>query len=188
LPAGAPLLVAPYNLEPRKNLDALLAAVARLKEQTPGLMLALYGRAAVDDEREARFRARVSELRLDGAVSLTGFLEDPELAGLMERAEVFVFPSLYEGFGLPVLEAMTRGACVVARGESAMAEVVGDAGVLVETADPEQLAGALGALLRDPARRGRLGARARARAADWTTERMARETLACYERALRGPG
>jgi glycosyltransferase involved in cell wall biosynthesis len=178
------LIVSPYNLDPRKNLDALLEALARVKDRHVGLDVALFGRTAVTSEREAHFERRLRELGLEATVRRTGPLSDTDLLQLYRDADVFVFPSLYEGFGLPVLEAMAAGACVVARGASAMSEVLGDAGVSVETTDPAASAAAISSLLDDPARRGDLGERARARAATFTVARMAEGTWRSYLAAL----
>jgi glycosyltransferase involved in cell wall biosynthesis len=182
--ARAPFILSPYNLEPRKNLSALIAAMKVVRRAVPDARLVLYGRAAVTPEREAQFREQVRDAALDSAVSLTGFVSDEDLAWLYRAATLFVFPTLYEGFGIPVLEAMAAGACVVARNQSAMAEVLGDAGVQVETSEPAQLAAAMGALLTDPPRRAALGRAAQVRAARFSQEAMARGTLAAYGRAL----
>ena len=179
-----PYILAPYNLEPRKNLDALLLAFAGLRESCPSVRLVLFGRAGVTEDRERRFYARVHDLTLTDSIALTGFVSDAELAWLYRAAALFVFPSLYEGFGIPVLEAMQAGTCVVARNQSAMAEVLGDAGVQVETADPEALKAAIHALLDDPDRRQRLAGAARLRAADFTRAAMARNTLAVYRQVI----
>jgi glycosyltransferase involved in cell wall biosynthesis len=179
-------LLSPYNLEPRKNLEALLKAVAALRREYPRLRLLLFGRAAVDSAREQQFDRSVAELGLHDTVHLLGPLDDTDLAWLYGHTTAFVFPSLYEGFGLPVLEAMGSGACVVVRNASAMAEIVGAAGVLVETADSDALAAAIAALLDAPERRAELGAAARQRSAAFTVERMARLTYASYCATLGG--
>ena len=179
-----PVLVSPYNLEPRKNLYGLLAAVAKLRERYPALKLLLFGCAAVTPEREAEFQRMVRDLNLDDMIEKTGFIEDENLQRLYRMGDLFVFPSLYEGFGLPVLEAMASGACVIARGASAMAEVVGDAGVLVETKDATALAAAIASLLDDPVRRKKLGEAALRRASLFSIERMARLTYRSYRTAL----
>jgi glycosyltransferase involved in cell wall biosynthesis len=181
-----PTLVSPYNLEPRKNLATLLCAIPRLLGAFPNLRLILFGRAAVTDEREAQFQAAVRELGIASCVQLTGIIDDDQLCALYRRATVFVFPSLYEGFGLPLLEAMAAGACVVARRASAMAEVVGDAGLCLETASPDELASGLATLLQDNDARGRLSEAARHQARLFSVRRMAEQTLDVYRRALNG--
>lgn len=179
-------LLSPYNLEPRKNLGALLKAVATLRSQHPKLRLLLFGRAAVDSTRELQFNRTVNELGLGETVHLLGPLEDSDLAWLYAHTTLFVFPSLYEGFGLPVLEAMASGACVVARNASAIAEIAGEAAALVETTDPDSLAASISALLDKSGRRAHLGAAARTRAEAFTIERMARLTYESYCAALAG--
>jgi glycosyltransferase involved in cell wall biosynthesis len=123
-------------------------------------------------------------LNLEGQVVRTGVLTDSALARLYDQATLFVFPSLYEGFGLPVLEAMAAGKCVLARSASAMVEVVGSAGMLVETRDPEALAAAISKLLADMDLRQELGRAAQERSALFTTERMAQLTYQSYCAAL----
>jgi glycosyltransferase involved in cell wall biosynthesis len=177
-------ILAPYNLEPRKNLDALLIAFAGVCESFPGVRMVLFGRAAVTPDREQRFRDLVRDLGIADRIALTGFVSESELAWLYRAALLFVFPSLYEGFGIPVLEAMQAGTCVVARNQSAMADVLGDAGVQVETADVSALTSAIHTLLADPARRSRLGAAGRLRAATFTRDTMARGTIDVYRRVL----
>ncbi|QEG27297.1 N-acetylgalactosamine-N,N'-diacetylbacillosaminyl-diphospho-undecaprenol 4-alpha-N-acetylgalactosaminyltransferase [Gemmata obscuriglobus] len=176
------VVLSPYNLEPRKNLAGLLRAFARCRPACAQLVL--YGRAAVTPQREAEFDALVAELGLAPKVIRVGYVTDAELRWLYRRASVFVFPSLYEGFGYPVLEAMAAGARVVARTASAPAEVVGPAGVLVETADPEQLASAIDRLLADSERASVLGRLAAARAEEYTVSRMAEQTWRVYQKAL----
>jgi glycosyltransferase involved in cell wall biosynthesis len=181
---GVPLLVSPYNLEPRKNLTTLVRAGASLRRRWPSLTLLVYGRAAVTPRREAEFERLLAAEGMGDAVRRVGLLDDAQVAALCARADVFVFPSLYEGFGLPVLEAMAVGACVVSHRAPAMAEVLGEAGVLADAGSADALARAIGDLLEAPARAAALRAAARARAAPFTIERMCRETYACYERAL----
>jgi glycosyltransferase involved in cell wall biosynthesis len=178
------LILSPYNLEPRKNLLSLLRAMVEVRRSHPDAHLVLFGRAALTAEREEAFRKAVDALGLNETVSLTGFVSDAELTALYRRASLFVFPSLYEGFGLPVLEAMAAGTCTVARNQSAMAEVLGDAGVQVETADPALLASAMSAVLADAPRRAALGRAGQVRAARFTQQAMAQGTLAAYMRVL----
>jgi glycosyltransferase involved in cell wall biosynthesis len=113
---------------------------------------------------------------LDGA-ELTGYVNDARLDALMRGAAALVHPSLYEGFGLVLVEAMARGCPVLAADATALPETVGDAGVLFDPREPDDLAAKLGAVLDDP---GDLPARGRARAAQLSWERTARETAAVY--------
>ena len=115
-------------------------------------------------------------------------ISSDELAKLYARATLFVFPSLYEGFGLPVLEAMSAGCCVVARGASSMPEILGDTGVLVETNRPDTFAATMIELLNSPDRRAELGKRAQARSLLFTVGRMSSLTYDVYATLLGGGG
>jgi len=178
------------NLEPRKNLTRLIEAFALLRARTrlgpavsPQLVLAgtrgwLSGGIFQAVERHG----------LGADIVLTGYVPPGDLPVLYARAACFVFPSLYEGFGLPVLEAMAAGAPVIASRVGAIPEVAGDAALLVDAHRPAELAEAIAAVLTDPVLRARLVAGGRARAALFTWERVARETLAVYEGVDRAPG
>jgi glycosyltransferase involved in cell wall biosynthesis len=186
LRGAGPAIVSVYNLEPRKNLGGLLKAMALLRPQLPDLRLILFGQSGVTPEREGLFRDTVRSLGLDGILVQCGVLDDPELARLYAAGTVFVYPSRYEGFGLPLLEAMACGACVASAAASAMAEVVGNAGLLTDVDNAAVLAQALGALLRDPARQATLRGAARRRADEFTVGRMAEATYQVY-RSLAEP-
>jgi glycosyltransferase involved in cell wall biosynthesis len=168
-------------LEPKKNLGALLAAVARCRASGGwgAARLALAGEAGWGDG----LPAHVSRLGLDDAVSFLGPVPDGELPALYAGAEAFVFPSLWEGFGLPVLEAMAAGAPVVASRRGALPEVAGDAAVLTEP-EPAPLAEALARVLGDAGLRERLRAAGLERARAFSWQRTAAETLAVYRAAL----
>jgi glycosyltransferase involved in cell wall biosynthesis len=178
------VLLSPFNLEPRKNLNALIEAVALLRPRYEGLRLILFGRAGITPEREKQFERRIRELDLGKNLIQTGLVTDDELAALYRRASLFVFPSLYEGFGLPVLEAMSAGACVIARNASAMAEVLGETGALVETQEPQELASAITTLLDNAVLRRELGRLGQQRATLFSVERMAQLTCQSYLTAL----
>lgn len=115
---------------------------------------------------------------------ITGQVSDAELAGLYNAATVVVHPSLYEGFGLPVLEAMSCGAPTITTSTSALPEVAGDAAILVDPLDPAAMARAITTVLEDPERRRAMAAAGLGHAARYTGARLARGTLASYARAL----
>jgi glycosyltransferase involved in cell wall biosynthesis len=169
-----PVLLSLSAKRPHKNLAALLEALAMLDER-PVLVLAGYATAY-----EHELRGRAHELGLDDDVRWPGWLEAAELEGLWALSGAFVFPSLYEGFGLPVLEAMARGVPVACSTAASLPEVAGAAALLFDPRDPRAIAAALARL---PAEAERLRRAGLARAAEFTWERSARETIAAYRRA-----
>ena len=173
-------LLAVGTLEPRKNLTALLEAFARLRRGgavDPDLRLVLAGARGWLDEPIFR---TVRALGLERAVHLPGFIDDDDLPAVYSGAALFVFPSLYEGFGLPPLEAMACGVPVVTSNVSSMPEVAGDAAVLVDPRDVDGLSSAIARVLRDGALRARLRAAGIARARQFSWEATARRTLDAY--------
>jgi glycosyltransferase involved in cell wall biosynthesis len=176
------------NLEPRKNLSRLIEAFAELRRRAPAgnhrLQLALVGtRAWLHGGIERAVEAH----GLGDDVVLTGYVPREDLPCLYAGAACFAFPSLYEGFGLPVLEAMAAGAPVVASRAGSVPEVAGDAALLVDARVPGELADALEAVLTDAVLRERLIARGRLRAGAFRWETVARRTLAVYEAVRGGP-
>ena len=127
-------------------------------------------------------RPLVRELGLGDRIIFTGQIREQDKAPLYSGAAVFVFPSLYEGFGMPVLEAMACGAPVVTSDSSALPEVVGDAGLLVNPYSQPAITEAMATVLEDPRRRAELGARARARSRDFSWRQVAEQTVNVYER------
>jgi glycosyltransferase involved in cell wall biosynthesis len=183
---ASPFLCSPFNLEPRKNLITLLEAFAKLPLPfSTACRLVLFGKGGWSEERDNRFRADLQRLGIAERVLLPGVLTDADLWWLYRKSSLFVFPTLYEGFGYPVLEAMAAGACVVVRGVSSMAEVIGEAGVKVEPLTPDTLAETMTALLRDDRRRNHYGQIARQRALGFSSKRMAENTFAVYRKTLR---
>lgn len=165
--------------EQRKNVHAVLDAFNGVAASHPGLTLVLHGPhgwlgAEVADGIDRRGIG-------DRTVVSEGSLERPLLAELYARAEAFVFPSLYEGFGLPVVEAMACGTPVVTSNQSALPECVGDAGLLVDPLDHHAIADALGQVLDDDALAEELSESGRMRAATFTWPETARKTWAVYE-------
>jgi glycosyltransferase involved in cell wall biosynthesis len=171
-----PVVLSVSAKRPHKNLLRLLEAVARV-EGAPALVLPGY-----PTPHEAELRARAAQLGVRAV--FPAWVPPADLEGLYALAAAFVFPSLAEGFGLPVLEAMARGVPVACSDRSSLPEVAGDAALLFDPFDPGAIAAAIERLLRDRAEAARLRAAGRARAARFTWERCARLTADAYERAL----
>jgi glycosyltransferase involved in cell wall biosynthesis len=165
------------TIEPRKNLTALLEAFHHLLA-THDLRLVFVGKKGWLYEG---FFRRLRELGLEDRVIFTGYVPDEDLPAIYSVADLFVFPSLYEGFGLPVLEAMACGVPVICSNTSSLPEVAGDAALLVDPTDVRALAGAMERALRDEAFRVTLRARGIERAQRFTWARAAQETMQVYE-------
>jgi len=177
------VLLALSAKRPHKNLAALIGALARIPaERRPLLVLPGY-----PTWHEAELRARAAALGVLEDVRFEGWVGAGELEGLWALADAFVFPSLYEGFGLPVLEAMARGVPVACADASSLPEVAGDAALLFDPRSQEQIAQAIERLLGDPSLARGLRERGRARAREFTWARTARLTLASYARAMESP-
>jgi glycosyltransferase involved in cell wall biosynthesis len=165
---------------PHKNLRGLLDALARIPaERRPVLVLPGY-----PTPHEQELRAHAGALGLDADVRFLGWTGEADVEGLLAMSAGFVFPSFYEGFGLPVLEAMARGVPVACSDRASLPEVAGDAALLFDPGDPQAIAAALERLLSDPVEAARLREAGRERAARFTWARTAELTLASYERAL----
>jgi len=174
-----PVLLHVGSEERRKNVETLLDALPLLLRAHPDLLLLRVGGPS------ARARRRIARHRLDGHVRYLGGISDADLAACYAAADLFVFPSYFEGFGLPILEAMQAGCPVVATQATSVPEVAGDAAVLVpDPRDPVALAAAIRALLDDPARREMLRVAGIARAAEFTWARAAERTTEAYRLAL----
>jgi glycosyltransferase involved in cell wall biosynthesis len=169
---------------PHKNLLALIGALARIPaEERPVLVLPGYPTA-----HEQELRERAASAGVAGDVRFPAWVSGEEVEGLWALADAFVFPSLYEGFGLPVLEAMARGVPVACSNASSLPEVAGDAALLFDPRDERAIADALQRLLGDAALREQLRERGRERVTEFTWQRTARLTLASYRRALADEG
>ncbi|HWY89338.1 MAG TPA: glycosyltransferase family 1 protein [Solirubrobacteraceae bacterium] len=165
---------------PHKNLLALIGALARIPaERRPLLVLPGYPTA-----HEADLRARARALGVESDVRFLGWLSGEEFEGLWQIAQAFVYPSLYEGFGLPVLEAMARGVPVACSTASSLPEVAGDAALMFDPHDEGAIASAIERLLSDPVEVERLRAHGLERAREFTWERTARLALGSYRLAL----
>jgi glycosyltransferase involved in cell wall biosynthesis len=174
------------TLEPRKNVVGLLEAYARLRgldAETPPLVLA----GAKGWYYDAVFE-RVRALGLERAVTFAGYVRDEEQPLWYAAAEVFVYPSHFEGFGLPVVEAMASGTPVITSSVSSLPEAAGDAAILVDPSSPEALAHAMHRMLRDGETRLRLVALGLRRAHQFTLERMITAYSEAYVDAARLAG
>ncbi|MCU1459190.1 MAG: glycosyltransferase [Actinomycetia bacterium] len=178
-----PFILALGTIEPRKNLDGLVRAFGLLAPQHPELHLVLAGpdgpgRRAVDLARAALPQRSAARIVFTGAVS------DAVRTTLLESASVLAYPSVYEGFGFPILEAMRSGVPVVASLAGSIPEVAGDAAALVEPLDPDALAAALARVLTDDDHREELIARGRLRSAEFSWGETARGLTELYAKAI----
>ena len=167
------------TLEPRKNVVGLIEAYAKLPKERPPLVL-VGGKGWFYDE----IFARVEALELTGEVHFAGFVPTEELRLWYNAADLFVYPSIYEGFGLPPLEAMACGTAVITSTASSLPEVVGDAGQLVDPTDGEALASAMARVLDNGDLREQMQSDGLAQASGFSWENTARQTVDSYRRAL----
>jgi glycosyltransferase involved in cell wall biosynthesis len=168
---------------PHKNLDRLLDAHRMLGSMDPAPVLALVGHAGREGDA---LRARIVALGLEDRVRVTGWISNEDLEGLYRVAACCAYPSLYEGFGLPVLEAMRRGTPVACSNATSLPEVVGDAAELFDPLDVAAIAASVRRVLEDRALAADLVERGTRRAAEFTWERTAEGTMDSYRRAVEG--
>lgn len=175
-------LLAVGTLEPRKNLATVIAAFEQLpqgiRQRYPLVIVGMKG-WGMD-----RFSDSLRKLINCGEVRLLGYVAQEDLPALYSGARLFVFPSLYEGFGLPPLEAMACGVPVIASRRASLPEVVGNAGILVEPMDDATIAGHMRTLIEDDAIHASLREAGQERAKDFTWQKFALETLAVYKKVL----
>lgn len=172
------------TIEPRKNVPNLVRAYAQARRRGVTEPLIIAGGQGWGGEPISQL---IEALDLRGSVRLTGFIASDERPLWYNAATLFAYPSRYEGFGLPVAEAMACGTTVVASCRSSLPEVVGDAGVLVDPDDVAALADALVMVVRDDALRLDLSARGLERSRRFTWDAAARATLRTYQTALAVP-
>ena len=173
------------TIEPRKNLPNLIEGFARRRRagDLPHQLVCAgpYGWLSGDIEE------RIERLQVEDAVRFTGYVPFEDLPALYSLAEMFVFPSLYEGFGLPVIEAMACGTPVVTGHVAALSEIAGGAVEHVDRLDAESLGDAMVALARSRERRENLSALGLQRSHSFSWDRAARETLEVYRQVARAP-
>jgi glycosyltransferase involved in cell wall biosynthesis len=174
-----PFILSVGTLQPRKNHLRLAKALALMRHPAP--LVIVGGRGwAYDEVKEV-----VEKLSLVKRVIFAGFADDDDLPALYRSATVLAYPALFEGFGMPVLEAMACGTPVVTSNASSLPEAAGDAALLVDPLDEGAIAAALDRLLEEPALRSELVRKGLARAAEFTWDRAARQTFEIYEALLR---
>lgn len=180
-PEPAPYVLYVGNVKPHKNLSTLLEAMRLLGDAVPH-NLVIVGKESGFITGDPQVRERAAGLA--GRVRFTGRVTDEVLEQYVAHADALVFPSLYEGFGLPPLEAMACGCPVVVSNAASLPEVCGDAAVYIDPLDPADVARQLRRVLEDGALRARLGARGRARAREFSYDTCVRKTLGVIDGLL----
>jgi glycosyltransferase involved in cell wall biosynthesis len=158
------------TLEPRKNLSVLIEAVEILRDKIKNFSLVITGRKGWKTGDLSR---RVRDLGLEGRVRFTGFIPEGDLPALYHLCRVFVYPSKYEGFGLPPLEAMAAGRPVICSGGSSLPEVVGNAALMVDVGSSEEIARAIQSLWEDEKKRAAMSQAGRERAKEFPWRKAA---------------
>jgi glycosyltransferase involved in cell wall biosynthesis len=171
--------------EPRKDLPGLVRAFDRLADRQVDLALVLAGPPGWGEEALA---SAIGQARSGARVVRTGWVEPATLAALLREASVLAFPSLYEGFGFPPLQAMAAGIPVVATRAGSLPEVLGDGAAMVDVGDADGLVGAIARVLDDPVLRQSLVAAGSARAASFSWERCGAELAQLYQDAAEARG
>jgi len=180
---NAPYVLYAGNIKPHKNLERLIEAFHMLRQDSD---LAHVKLLIIGDEvsKYATLRRAVHRYKLHKYVRFFGFVPDKTLAVLYRLARVFVFPSLYEGFGFPPLEAMAAGTPVITSNISSLPEVVGDAALLIDPLDPTAIAEAMRRVLMDSDLRETLRQRGRRRVQEFSWERSVRRVREIYDEVL----
>lgn len=170
------------TLEPRKNIENLIEGYAHLPQAIRSVVpLILVGQRGWNTER---IDERIAHYHLERSIREIGFVSDADLPAFYELATVFCYPSWFEGFGLPVLEALSYGVPTITSNTTSLPEVTGDSALLIDPAKPKQIGNALHLLLTDAKLRDTLRTRGRARAKQFSWEKTARITLGALELAV----
>ena len=169
------------NVESRKNVSLLIKSIYKLKKQGIKHKLVIIGARGFGFKQ---INELVIELKLSDEVIFTGYIPDEDLVKFYNAADLFVFPSLYEGFGLPPLEAMACGCPVIVSNTSSLPEVVGNAGILIDPHDFDALAEEMYQILTNNDLKQNLSKKSVTRAKLFSWEKTARETWKVYEKVL----
>lgn len=179
--AARPYIFAVGTIQPRKNYERLIAAYAQMRKWGEPALVIAGGKGWL----ESPIYEAVKAAKLESHVKFLGYVDDEDLPSLYAHAAAFAMPSLYEGFGLPVLEAMASGTPVVTSNLSSLPEAAGDAGILIDPYDTDAMANALWHVMSDSALRERLIIQGKSRAARYTWDRTAEDLLAAFDYALK---
>lgn len=180
-PHGRPYVLCVAGADPTKNVETLIEAFIRL---SPDLRHAHDLVLAGDLRRRADLREWVAAAGIDKQVRFAGIVPDETLITLYQQAAAFVFPSRYEGFGFPVLEAMACGCPVISSNAASLPEVTGQAALLADPSDIGAFTGRMAEVLSNPGLREELRGRSLQQAKAFSWDRTARETIAVYERIV----
>lgn len=177
---GRDVIFSPGASRPHKNVEALITAVAGIPSgERPVIVVSGY-----ETEYSASLCSFAASVGAPESLVVAGNLSAADMEGLYGLSSVMVMPSRYEGFGLPVVEAMMRGVPVIASNTSSLPEVAGDAALLVSPGSPEEIRAAIQRVIGNPEESSRLSSAGLARSADFSWQRTADLTIAAYERAL----
>jgi glycosyltransferase involved in cell wall biosynthesis len=176
-----PYFLSLCTLEPRKNLSFLLRCFANLLTQNPTLELNLVLVGVSGWKNNDIFQTVQNNPTLKSHVIFTGYIPDQDLSAIYSGALAFVYPSLYEGFGLPPLEAMQCGTPVITSNTSSLPEVIGDAGIMINPTDSDELCQAMLDLINNADLRNRLSQKGRDRAQQFSWSKCAQETVEIYK-------
>jgi alpha-1,3-rhamnosyl/mannosyltransferase len=171
-------LVFVSSLEPRKNIDLLIEALAAARTDIPLVLVGWHGWG------DKAWLEKIHKGRLKNRILFTGHVPDPDLPAVYTGASALVYPSLYEGFGLPILEAMACGCPVICSKVASMPEAAGDAALYIDPRDTDSLVHAIDTLVPDPGARQALKAAGLARAGQFTWEKTARRTLDIFQTVI----
>lgn len=180
IPEGRRYLLYVGTEEPRKNFAGLLQAVAKASESVERIHLIKVGKAGAKRFRNLSLKT-VRALGLNPKVTFTGHVSEEELATFYDMADVFLFPSLYEGFGLPPLEAMASGTPVITSNTSSLPEIIGDAGIMINPRDVDSLAKSIVTVLGSESLRMKMREKGLDQAGRFSWKKCADETAKVYD-------
>jgi glycosyltransferase involved in cell wall biosynthesis len=180
-PYAFPYLLFVGTVEKRKNVDGIIAAFGAIARSYPDLRLVIAGGKG---HAADQMLGKIAEISVPERVIYRGFVSDEELSGLYQHARCMVYPSFYEGFGIPILEAMRMGCPVITSNYGAMKEVSGEAALHADPHRADSIAAGMVALLEDTMLRQRLVAAGRERVRTFTWEQCARNTVNVYRKLL----